>query len=274
MNNESNHDDEYVFVQFEPHELQNDADNMIHKHILSNEALPDARQDHEVLDNSSDSDDDFSLSSFDLCDEELELDTEDAEMENVEESSCKGMPMDDNSLHVTPSVASVCTETMLESMKDAAPVSDVTPSLKKSKQKGARPRSVSNANSTASASTATTSNLSRLSNKKRRKKIKQQKKAAAQMAAVEALAAQAVKAKTSANTASKSTTTPASPKSKKKAAANATSIAVLCATQSLAQYRHEMGMMAAASTAGKSGFQPKLIKTDGASAALNIIKSV
>lgn len=265
MNNESYHDDEYVFVQFEPHELQNDADNMIHKHILANEALPaDARQDDEVLDNSSDSDDDFSLSSFDLCDEELELDTKDAEMENVQESSCKGMPMDDNSLHVTPSVASVCTETMLESMKDAAPVADVT------KQKGARPRSVSNANSTASASTATTSNLSRLSNKKRRKKIKQQKKAAAQMAAAEALAAQAVKAKTAANPASKNTTTPASPKSKKKAAANATSIAVLCATQSLAQYRHEMGMMAA----GKSGFQPKLIKTDGTSAALNIIKSV
>ena len=270
MNNESYHDDEYVFVQFEPHELQNDADNMIHKHILSNEALPDARQDHEVLDNSSDSDDDFSLSSFDLCDEELELDTKDAEMENVQESSCKGMPMDDNSLHVTPSVASVCTETMLESMKEAAPVTDVTPSLKKSKQKGAHPRSVSNANSTASASTATTSNLSRLSNKKRRKKIKQQKKAAAQMAAAEALAAQAVKV----NTARKSSTTPTSPKSKKKAAANATSIAVLCATQSLAQYRHEMGMMAAASSAGKNGFQPKLIKTDGASAALNIIKSV
>ena len=183
--------------------------------------------------------DEFSISSFDLCDEEL-TDSEDMDFEidgqismdidmGPKSPDIDTDPVSENlnaSLHLElcPSAsASVCTETMFETLKDttSSNASGKVPSKEPSH--------------------------SRLSNKKRRKKLKKQKKAAAAAAAAEALASQ-TKQKKAANASravptltmpvSSPTPLPSSPSTRKKAA----SIAVLCAAQSLAQYRQEVGV--------------------------------
>jgi hypothetical protein len=183
--------------------------------------------------------DEFSISSFDLCDEEL-TDSEDMDFEidgqismdiemGPKSPDIDTDPVSENlntSLHLElcPSAsASVCTETLFETLKET------TSSNVSGKVPGKEP------------------SHSRLSNKKRRKKLKKQKKAAAAAAAAEALASQ-TKQKKAANasrsvptvTMPVSSPTPlsSSPNSRKKAA----SIAVLCAAQSLAQYRQEVGV--------------------------------
>lgn len=279
MNKNGNNyeDSEYVFVQFESSENQIKGKNMMPKGTKGRNSFDFASSGHDSspahigVDEHNDAkdDDDFSLSSFDLCDEELAIDTSDAEMKLVEEATS-----DDGSLHLSqsPSVASVCTETMFDTMKDqdgnaGETTKDGTASQNQT-AKNSRPRSVSNANSTASTS-SNAGNHSRLSNKKRRKQVKQQKKAAAAAAAADALASQ-----------SPHQTKVASPKAiitvvpKAKIKSNATSIAVLCATQSLAQYRQEIGLMNVnGSGTGSALNKPTIIETTETH-ALNIIRSI
>lgn len=140
--------------------------------------------------------------------------------------------------------------------------------------------------STPHASTSTTATLSnavaghsRLSNKKRRKKIKKQKKAAAAAAAVQSLAAQSHKTSitetTSAVTKKTSTSSSTSVNHKKTTSSSSssarTSIAVLCATQSLAQYRQEIGLANVNMGVNVTGNSP-LKKPE--SSALSLISSI
>jgi hypothetical protein len=248
MNKNGNNyeDSEYVFVQFESSENQIKGKNMMPEGTKGQNCLDFTSSGYDCSPapahigvddhNGANDDDNFSLSSFDLCDEELAIDTSDAEMKLAEE--------DDGSLHLSqsPSVASVCTETMFDTIKDqdgnAGETSKDGTASQEQTAKNSRPRSVSNANSTASTSSNAGNHSSRLSNKKRRKQVKQQKKAAAAAAAAEALASQ-----------SPHQTKVLSPKPiitvvpNAKIKSNATSIAVLCATQSLAQYRQEVGLI-------------------------------
>jgi len=285
MNKNGNNyeDSEYVFVQFESSENQIKGKNMMPKGTKGQNCLDFASSGydsspapaHSGVDEHNDAkdDDDFSLSSFDLCDEELAIDaidTSDAEMKLAEEATS-----DDGSLHLSqsPSVASVCTETMFDTMKDqdgnaGETAKDGTASQEQT-AKNSRPRSVSNANSTASTSSNAGNHSSRLSNKKRRKQVKQQKKAAAAAAAAEALASQ-----------SPHQTKVSSPKPiitvvpNAKIKSNATSIAVLCATQSLAQYRQEIGLMNVNGSGTSSALnKPNIIET-AETHALNIIRSI
>ena len=279
MNKNGNNyeDSEYVFVQFESRENQINGNNMMPKGTKGLNCLDfassgyDNSPAHSDVDECTDAkdDDDFSLSSFDLCDEELAIDTSDAEMKLVEEASSE-----DGSLHLSqsPSVASVCTETMFDTMKDHdANAGDATKNGKDSEKqtaKNSRPRSVSNANSTASTST-NAGNHCRLSNKKRRKQVKQQKKAAAAAAAAEALASQSTPQPKVASTQPINTVVPNA-----KIKSNATSIAVLCATQSLAQYRQEIGLMNVNGSGTVSALNnPNTIETTETH-ALNIIRSI
>mmetsp|Transcript_4050 Transcript_4050/g.7772 ORF Transcript_4050/g.7772 Transcript_4050/m.7772 type:complete len:296 (+) Transcript_4050:102-989(+) len=284
---------EYVFVEFDAMGREKEGcdiavkkkeEKCAGKSLCSSDAL----QDGENLD---DCDDDFSISSFDLCDEELAIDTSNADMKHDKQGRDDIDDDDDESLRLSqsPSVASVCTETLFESMKDqGADVSssvstmatdNKSESMTFTNTKKSRARSESNANSTASSSsTAGYSNAtslcpsaSRLSNKKRRKKIKQQKKAAAAAAAAEALAA--------ANSRLKQANTPTvnvastSAKQKKKCNATATSIAVLCATQSLTQYRQEIGLLNVNGQAHGHALKSHDLKETG-SHGLNLIHSI
>ncbi len=199
-----------------------------------------------------DAPDNLSISSFDLCDEEmadmdieieLETDPECADViGDVLVGPCAGV-INNDSMHLElsqcPSAsASVCTDTMFETMREDATVTSLIS------------KNVGSANASTAAATSETkqSGHSRLSNKKRRKKLKKQKKAAAAAAAAEALEASKKPKDSNPATATKSSApvvtvpvaTHLSPRySKKKQAAN---IAVLCAAQSLAQYRQEIGI--------------------------------
>jgi|AntRauTorckE5430_2_1112549.scaffolds.fasta_scaffold16503_2 hypothetical protein len=278
IKNEFKYDDsEYVFVKFETNENQSDGNNMMKRlEFSSSNEYDNTSPEHVDARNDSNSDDDdFSLSSFDLCDEDLAIDTSNAEMQNVKEAAVPE-DSDDGSLHLSqsPSVASVCTDTMFDTMKehDRNYVTADDNLGQKTKTKNSRPRSSSNANSTASTSTSC-GKLSRLSNKKRRKQIKQQKKAAAAAAAAEALASQSVNQTKDAPVSTHITnfSTAAIPKMKKKS--NATSIAVLCATQSLVQYRQEIGLVNVNASGNRTLNNPKTMKTPETH-ALNIIRSI
>lgn len=292
--NENKYDDtEYVFVEFEAQGREKGCCDMNVKQKRSElDKLVRFSSAVQNVETQRDCDDDFSLSSFDLCDEELAIDTSDAEIQDEERPLIDiGNDDDDESLHLSqsPSVASVCTETMFETMKDQDIKCTTAPSFSNSNAadhdnfeskgssdaatKKSRARSESNANSTASSSTAhgtsvnTTS--SRLSNKKRRKKIKQQKKAAAAAAAADALVASQSRQKQTTTTVSPALCTV--PKTHKKC--NATSIAVLCATQSLTQYRQEIGLLNVNNQGHTSGLKPHTM-TANDSHALNLIRSI
>lgn len=302
--NDCKYDDtEYVFVEFDERGREKDSCDMTVKKKkpgtkkFFNYSLVEALQDGGNLDDCHDNDDDFSISSFDLCDEELAIDTSHAEMDHDAQGKFDTDDSDDDEeeslrLSQSPSVASVCTETLFESMKDqvtaeassfapAANGNEAKTSTTCSNAKKSRARSESNANSTASSSsigigqaTSACSNTSRLSNKKRRKKIKQQKKAAAAAAAADALAAAQSRLKQTNNTSTATSSSLASiSKPKKKCNATTTSIAVLCATQSLTQYRQEMGILNVNGQGHGQALKPHSVKqTD--SHALDLIHSI
>lgn len=279
MNNNENkcEDNEYVFVELYPtteNDLQGNRDRHDHgvenmkknkavksgsrfKTLFSSRSASARKGDTNADMNTTKDDtrnrpsDDFWMNSFDLCDEEfadmdieidgpidMDLDDIDPKSHNVIAETIAGPGADadainSDSLHLElsqcPSAsASVCTETMFDTLLTDA-------------------NSVIASNGTVSDDKQTTH--SRLSNKKRRKKLKKQKKAAAAAAAAEALASKQSQNKTCSTVAPSPATSFAlpvsipvsltlTPKSRKKAA----SIAVLCAAQSLAQYRQEIGI--------------------------------
>lgn len=200
-----NEENEYVFVEVDHQEM-----------------------DYEILDEDS----------FDLCnDEELSL----SQSPSASASVCSEAMFEElnaNPLmlsNVSTSIADPEPETREKPLERRDSIASLHEEpTKQSSQEQKDPIDVDDQNSSYPSSSAG----SRISNKKRRKQIKRQKRAAAAAAAAEALIAQhsntptvpsaLVKNKKGNN--SRSTTTP-NPKAP---------VAVLCAHQSLAEYRNEM----------------------------------